>query len=49
MTVDLVAKATGKTPAREEFEGDAWNLDQLGKTFSASQFHLCRAPLTPCR
>lgn len=45
MTVDLIAKMTGKTPARQEFESFAWNLYQLGKTFSASQCHLWRANL----
>jgi amidase len=45
MLVDFIAKATGKTPAREEFEGFTWNLYQFGKTFSAAQYHLCRANL----
>jgi len=45
MIIDLISKATGKTPTREEFEGYTWNLYQLGKTFSAAQYHLCRANL----
>lgn len=45
MIVDLIARATGKTPAREEFEGFSWNLYQLGKTYSAAQYHVGRANL----
>jgi len=45
MVVDLVAKATGKTPAREEFEGLTWSLYQFGKTISAAQYQLCWANL----
>jgi amidase len=45
MIVDLIAKATGKTPAPEEFEGFTWSLYQFGKTFSAAQYHLGRTNL----
>jgi amidase len=45
MTVDLIAKAMGKMPVREEFEGYTWSLYQFGKTFSAAQYHLSRANL----
>ena len=41
MVVDFVAKAAGKTPAREEFEGLTWSLYQFGKTVTASQYQLC--------
>ncbi len=41
MLVDFIAKATGKTPAREEFEGLTWGLYQLGKTITAAQYQLC--------
>ena len=45
MVVDIVAKATGKTPAREEFEGFTWSLYQYGKTITAAQYQLCWASL----
>ena len=41
MVIDFVAKAAGKTPAREEFEGLTWSLYQIGKTVSAAQYQLC--------
>jgi len=41
MVVDLIAKATGKTPAREEFQGLTWSLYQYGKTITAAQYQLC--------
>ena len=41
MVIDFVAKAAGKTPAREEFEGLTWSLYQFGKTVSAAQYQLC--------
>jgi amidase len=41
MLVDFIAKATGRTPAREEFEGLTWSLYQLGKTITAAQYQLC--------
>jgi len=43
MLVDFIAKATGKRPAREEFESFTWNTYQFGKTFSGAQYHLCWA------
>ena len=45
MVVDFIAKATGKTPAREEFEGLTWGLYQFGKTITAAQYQLCWASL----
>ena len=45
MLVDFIAQATGKTPAPGGFEGFTWNLYQIGKTFSAPQYQLCRANL----
>jgi amidase len=41
MVVDFVAKAAGKTPAREEFEGLTWSLYQFGKTVTAAQYQGC--------
>ena len=41
MLVDFIAKATGRTPAREEFEGLTWGLYQMGKTVSGAQYQLC--------
>jgi amidase len=41
MVVDFVAKASGKTPAREEFEGLTWSLYQFGKTVTAAQYQGC--------
>jgi hypothetical protein len=38
MVMDFVAKAAGKTPAREEFEGLTRSLYQFGKTVTASQY-----------
>jgi hypothetical protein len=45
MVVDFIAKATGKTPAREEFEGLTWAGYQFGKTITAAQYQLCWASL----
>jgi amidase len=45
MVVDLIAKAAGKTPAREEFEGLTWSLYQFGKTITAAQYQMCWASL----
>jgi amidase len=45
MVVDLAAKAAGKTPAREEFEGLTWSLYQFGKTITAAQYQVCWASL----
>lgn len=39
--VDLIAKAAGKTPEREEFEGLTWSLYQFGKTITATQYQSC--------
>ena len=41
MLIDFIAKATGKTPAREEFQGLTWGLYQVGKTITAAQYQLC--------
>ena len=53
MVVDFVAKASGKTPAREEFEGLTWSLYQFGKTVTAAQYQGCwislARPLAPSR
>ena len=45
MVVDFIAKATGKTPAREEFEGLTWGGYQFGRTITAAQYQLCWASL----
>jgi amidase len=45
MVVDFIAKATGKTPAREEFEGLTWGGYQFGKTITAAQYQRCWANL----
>jgi amidase len=45
MVVDFHAKAAGKAPARQEFEGLTWGLYQLGKTITAGQYQLCWASL----
>jgi amidase len=45
MLVELHAKAAGKAPAREEFEGLTWGLYQLGETITAAQYQLCWASL----
>ena len=39
--IDLIAKAAGKTPEREEFEGLTWSLYQFGKTITATQYQSC--------
>jgi amidase len=41
MVVDFVAKAAGKTPAREEFEGLTWSLYQFGKSVTGAQYQGC--------
>jgi amidase len=41
MLVEFFAKTSGKTPAREDFEGLTWGLYQLGKTITAAQYQLC--------
>jgi amidase len=45
MVIDFFAKLTGKTPAREEFEGLTWGGYQFGKTVTAAQYLLCWASL----
>ena len=45
MVAEFNARALGKTPAREDFEGLTWGMYQLGKTISATQYQLCRASL----
>ena len=45
MVIDFIAKATGKTPAREEFEGVTWGGYQFGKTITAAQYLFCWASL----
>ena len=45
MVLDSIAKATGKTPTRDEFEGLTWSLYQFGKTITAAQYLLCWASL----
>jgi amidase len=45
MTIDVVAKTAGKTPARDDFEGFTWSLYQYGKTVTAAQYQLCWASL----
>jgi amidase len=45
MVVDIVAKAAGKTPAREEFEGFTWSSYQFGRTITAAHYQLCWASL----
>jgi amidase len=45
MLADLHAKAAGRTPAREDFEGLTWGLYELGKTITAAQYQLCWARL----
>jgi hypothetical protein len=47
MVVDSVAKATGKAPAREEFEGLTWSLYQFGKTATAAQYQGCSVFVDP--
>ena len=44
-SVDSIAKAASKTPARDDFEGFTWSLYQLGKTITAAQYQLCWANL----
>jgi hypothetical protein len=38
VVVDFVAKAAGKTPAREEFDGATRSLYQFGKTVTGAQY-----------
>jgi amidase len=45
MTVDFIANAAGKTPARDDFEGLTWSLYQLGKTITAAQYQMAWAGL----
>jgi amidase len=45
MLVDFMARAAGKEPARQEFEGLTWGLYQFGKTITAAQYQLCWATL----
>ena len=40
MLIDFIASTSGKTPAREEFEGLTWGLYQYGKTITAGQYQL---------
>jgi amidase len=45
MLIDFIARAAGKEPARQEFEGLTWGLYQFGKTITAAQYQLCWATL----
>jgi amidase len=45
MLVDFIARAAGKEPARQEFEGLTWGLYQYGKTITAAQYRLCWSTL----
>lgn len=45
LVIDSIAKAAGKTPAREEFEGFTWGLYEFGKAVTAAQYQLCWARL----
>ena len=45
MLIDFIARAAGKEPARQEFEGLTWGLYQFGKTITAAQYQLCWAAL----
>ena len=41
MLVEYFAKALGRTPAREDFEGLTWGFYQYGKTISAAHYQSC--------
>jgi amidase len=45
MSIDNVARESGKEPAREHFDGLTWALYQYGKTVTAAQYQLCWATL----
>jgi amidase len=41
MVIEHYAKTSGRTPAREDFEGLTWGVYQFGKSITAAQYQLC--------